>query len=199
MGHSGDDELGDARENRARPLYDPPPFPDNPKFCVVECGNCGRKSIPVEMQDLALTASLFNATAERAHSNSKARGFWPQIVRADDKLMQLGSKVALIHSEVSELLEAYRKDPKADCGKKFPDAHSCSEEDLSFSGGKFSGGARRVIPGKSIGLTLEEEELADIIIRVLDLSGHRDIDIGRAVLVKMEYNSTRPHKHGKQF
>jgi len=49
---------------------------------------------------------------------------------------------------------------------------------------------------KDIGLTCEEEELADILIRVLDTAHARGIDIGRAVLTKHEYNTTRSHKHG---
>jgi NTP pyrophosphatase (non-canonical NTP hydrolase) len=49
---------------------------------------------------------------------------------------------------------------------------------------------------KDCDLTCEEEELADIIIRALDTARARNIDIGRAVLTKHEYNTTRSHKHG---
>lgn len=41
------------------------------------------------------------------------------------------------------------------------------------------------------------EELADVIIRVCDLAGYLDINLGRAVHKKMAFNATRPHKHGK--
>lgn len=136
-----------------------------------------------------------NSLRDEANANSKLKGFWEGVDHNDPTV--LGLKCALIHSETSELLEAYRKDPKADCGKKFPDTFSDAEEDLRFSGGKFSGGSQKVIPGGPIGLNLEEEEMADILIRVFDLAGQRGIDLGRAVLVKMQYNSTRPHKHGK--
>jgi NTP pyrophosphatase (non-canonical NTP hydrolase) len=50
---------------------------------------------------------------------------------------------------------------------------------------------------KDCPLTCEEEELADIIIRVLDTSKARGIDIGKAVEMKMAYNSGRPFMHGK--
>ena len=50
---------------------------------------------------------------------------------------------------------------------------------------------------KDCPLSCEEEELADIIIRVLDTSKARGIDIGRAVEMKMAYNSGRPFMHGK--
>jgi NTP pyrophosphatase (non-canonical NTP hydrolase) len=76
---------------------------------------------------------------------------------------------ALMHSEISELFEAYRAG-KAD--------EKCD---------------------KPILLTNTEEEMADIIIRVLDACGARRINIERAVNIKMEYNERRPYKHGKKF
>jgi NTP pyrophosphatase (non-canonical NTP hydrolase) len=112
-------------------------------------------------------AAALSAWRDACHRCSAEHGFW------DDPKPNLAEKVALIHSEASELLEAFRKDPTADCGKQ--------------------------ISGKPIGLTLEEEEMADIMIRVFDLAAHRKIDIGRAVRLKYEYNLTRPHKHGKKF
>ncbi len=44
-----------------------------------------------------------------------------------------------------------------------------------------------------------EVELADCIIRILDFSYHKGFDIGSAMSAKMDYNKTRPHKHGKEF
>lgn len=40
-------------------------------------------------------------------------------------------------------------------------------------------------------------ELADAIIRILDLCGRYEIDIDKVIEMKMAYNSTRPYKHGK--
>lgn len=42
-----------------------------------------------------------------------------------------------------------------------------------------------------------EEELADIVIRVADLAGFLDVDLGRSVHRKMVANRSRPRKHGK--
>lgn len=50
---------------------------------------------------------------------------------------------------------------------------------------------------KDIGLTCTEEELADLVIRALDLSRRLSVDIVYVVNVKHEYNKTRPFKHGK--
>lgn len=45
--------------------------------------------------------------------------------------------------------------------------------------------------------TSAEEELADCVIRIMDLAGQRRWRIGEAIVAKMAYNATRPHKHGK--
>ena len=42
------------------------------------------------------------------------------------------------------------------------------------------------------------EELADVVIRILDLCGHMDMPLGEIMIRKMEYNKTRPYKHGKK-
>jgi hypothetical protein len=44
-----------------------------------------------------------------------------------------------------------------------------------------------------------EAELADTIIRIMDLAEARNWDVVGALLAKISYNTTRPHKHGKQF
>lgn len=42
------------------------------------------------------------------------------------------------------------------------------------------------------------EEVADIVIRVLDLCGHAQIDLGYEVIKKMMANRKRPYLHGKE-
>lgn len=44
-----------------------------------------------------------------------------------------------------------------------------------------------------------EEEMADTIIRILDFCGYQKLRIEEAINAKLDYNATRPHKHGKQF
>lgn len=43
------------------------------------------------------------------------------------------------------------------------------------------------------------EELADIVIRVMDLGHEMGIDMGEAIMAKFSYNLKRPYKHGKKF
>ena len=44
-----------------------------------------------------------------------------------------------------------------------------------------------------------EEEIADAIIRLLDIAGVYSIDLDWHVKAKMTYNETREYKHGKKY
>jgi NTP pyrophosphatase (non-canonical NTP hydrolase) len=44
-----------------------------------------------------------------------------------------------------------------------------------------------------------EIEMADCVIRIMDMCCARGWRLGEAMSAKMEFNATRPHKHGKKF
>lgn len=105
-----------------------------------------------------------------AHDNSTAKGFWnvghwdagAVLHAVCDPKNEIGAhivaaKLALIHSEISEALEAVR-----------------------------------LADHKQL-----EEELADVVIRVFDLSRACSLNLNQAITDKMEANRERPHKHGK--
>ena len=75
-------------------------------------------------------------------------------------LFWVSAAIALMHSELSEALEAMR-------------IHADREA--------------------------VAEELADCCIRIFDYCGARDIDLENALLKKIEFNKTRPYRHGKKF
>ena len=107
-----------------------------------------------------LRAVLLDTLSDQVHQNAVDKGFWEND-RND------GECIALMHSELSEALEALRKGNPPD--------HHCPEFDNATV------------------------EFADCIIRILDLCGAREMPIGDALVAKMKFNATRPHKHGKAF
>ena len=106
-------------------------------------------------------ADSFSALAEAAHANSASHGFWDN--REKDPISYKLSRIALMHSELSEAVEGIRK--------------GLMDDHLPHC-------------------TMEEAELADVIIRVLDYSAGFGLDVGRVVIEKMRYNEGRPHMHG---
>lgn len=44
-----------------------------------------------------------------------------------------------------------------------------------------------------------EEELADVVIRIFDYCGRKNLRLGEAVIAKMKFNESRPYKHGKKY
>lgn len=79
---------------------------------------------------------------------------------------RLGALLALVHSEVSEALESVR-------------------------GGELEMFIRS--DGKPEGLP---SELADVVIRVMDMCGLLGINLAEAVRAKHAYNTTRSQRHG---
>lgn len=106
--------------------------------------------------------SLFDSLCSEVHGLAVNNGFW-------EGEYNYAEKLALIHSEISELLESSRQGELSDMSEKIPD------------------------------FTKEEEELADIIIRCMDLSSKRLCRLSQAILAKHQYNCNRPYKHGKLY
>lgn len=122
-----------------------------------------------------------DAIAAVVHETAIDKGFWPNkyytlndtALNAQDNLdiaevteEAIGVKLALVHSEVTEVLEAIRKNQ---------------------------------------GKTAIVEEMADIIIRLVDLyaamrnTGQVDDSLDEVVQSKMKKNSLRPKLHGNRF
>lgn len=131
-----------------------------------------------------------NEVAKEIHENAVDHGWW-------DEERGFPEVLALIHSEVSEALEEYRKGcgfteiyfSENKCGESgglcVPDAADECPNDPTVCGA--------YIQGKPEGIPIE---LADVIIRVLDFCGYAGIDIDAAISQKHEYNKNRPYRHG---
>lgn len=96
-----------------------------------------------------------------AHANAVEKGWWK------NNTFNIPEKLALIHSEVSEALEAYRDNEMVTY------FNSPNKKPLGFP-----------------------SELADIVIRIADLCGRMGINLEYEVDLKMDYNRTRSFRHG---
>lgn len=128
--------------------------------------------------------NFLNVLRDRYHNSSVDAGWWAQLEEVlgylPDELKPvveqwfLATKLCLIHSEVSEMMEGLRKGLKDD---HLPHRH------------------------------MEEVEASDVLIRLFDYAGRRNMDLAGATYEKGEYNTVRPdHKiqtraegEGKKF
>lgn len=163
--------------------------------------------------------SELNELRNRVHATAVEKGWWePQVVVIDDGQNRVavqrtfGDLIALVHSEASEALEAHREGADITKNgysyvltKEFPYDVQLEEDRYHVTvnrTGTYNIMTREQfhnllrihdVPMKPEGVP---SELADIIIRVLDMCGWYGIDIEAAVAEKMEYNETRSYRHG---
>lgn len=105
---------------------------------------------------------------KKVHQTAVEHGWWENTTRENCPIPE---KLCLIHSEVSEALEEHRNGTEP-----------------IYINGLLDNGAK-----KPEGIAVE---LADAIIRILDLAGFMEWDIEKALEIKMAYNETRPYRHG---
>lgn len=136
---------------------------------------------------------MLNELAQQIHRNAKDNGFY-------DEPSNIPTLLCLIHAEVSEALEADRQGIFSDLGSfnKCLSTSRIINQDPTYKGGITPERAYEVNFNRFIKGTFEEE-LADIVIRVLDLCAFKGIDIESHIKAKMRYNKNRPYKHGKKY
>ena len=103
---------------------------------------------------------------EESHKTATEKGWWDKPDRNVPELL------ALIHSEVSEALEAYRETGLEQLDKVW---YTSTDKPEGFT-----------------------VELADVLIRIADLCGEFNLDLEDTLKTKMEYNKTRPYRHGNK-
>jgi NTP pyrophosphatase (non-canonical NTP hydrolase) len=98
---------------------------------------------------------------KKIHQTAKAKGWW-------DRPRDMPELLVLIHSEISESLEAFRSG-------MLP--HQVYFHD----------------DGKPEGVFVE---LADAVIRILDAAEYHGVNLEEIIHLKVSYNDTRPYRHG---
>lgn len=111
---------------------------------------------------------LMSDMQEYIYKTAEDHGWWEGEPNIPEKL-------ALIHSEISEALEEYRK------GIPLDKVYAYEPGTVFVPGDKPEG----------FGV-----ELADAVIRILDLCGYLQIDMAELIALKHNYNLTRSYRHG---
>lgn len=119
-----------------------------------------------------------NALATDAYEQAEKSGF-------HDKPIELGTRLMLIASELAEVLEADREDRYG--------SHDDAKAVRGFHGHDYERRYNEVVKGTV------PDELADVLIRTLELCALLNIDVDMRVAMKMRYNALREHKHGKKY
>jgi len=123
---------------------------------------------------------MINQLSIEIHENNKAKGFY-------EGEKNIGEILCLIHSEVSEALEADRK------GIYIPIENRIEWVNELKNNDEFKSDFKQIVKNTF------EDELADIMIRVMDLAAYKNIDLESHIKAKMRYNKTRGYMHGKKY
>lgn len=114
--------------------------------------------------------------ASEIHQTAVDHGWWEGVETAEEIHQDIGIKLLLAHSEISEAVEDWRGMESLETLNLI--LFRENEQGTGFT--------------KPVGFPTE---IADTIIRLLDLAQFIGIDIERVILDKMEYNKTRSYRH----
>ena len=110
----------------------------------------------------------------------------------------IGQVLMLIVSELSEALEADRKDKNANLNAFFESYHFELSKAQKNEGNVDEALIFKTLFEKYIKDTFQDE-IADSIIRLFDFCGALIIDIETHIALKRKYNGLRPYKHDKKY
>ena len=128
-----------------------------------------------------------NDAAKTIHEDNKRKGFW-------DNKRETGTLLMLCVSELAEALEADRKNKKAQLNKFVGFSNMGFDKDYNTYLNEDA------IPSFETNIKdTFEDEVADTVIRILDLCGAMGIDIERHINLKLKYNRSRERMHGKAY
>ncbi len=159
------------------------------------------------------------------HEAAIAKGWWPELKGAalcrDHEEVQdmrdkinVGEKLALVHSEVSEANDSLTVAEIGLYNIRRKVQEIVSAEVLGIADGKFRladihSAISRALEAARQPVMLQDEhcpvftnfaiELADAVIRIFNLCGAFGIPLGEAIFAKVAANAERPYRHGKRF
>jgi len=116
--------------------------------------------------------------SKQVYAANKAKGFWDAPIRS------FPEAIMGVVGELAEAVEAHKNSNHA--------APGALEKVLAES--PFDPALFQYLVKDTVG-----DELADALIRLSDICGQLGIDIGKHIEAKLEYNKTRPYKHGKLY
>lgn len=123
-------------------------------------------------EDMAAIRVGIQTLCRVAHEMCVSKGWY-------EEPATVGDRIALCHSELSEALEEYRA--------------AKSDYEAGLTAVRFEHSAETPGHHKPEGFPVE---LADVLIRLADMSGAWDIDLAGACVTKLLYNNARPYRHG---
>ena len=124
---------------------------------------------------------MINKLSKEIHSINVKNGFY-------EGKKNIGEMIALCHSELSEALEADRKAQYSDWDNFNEELKAQKDHEDGWK--------------SSFQIHIKdtfEDELADTMIRIMDMSAYLGIDLESHIRAKMRYNSFREYKHGKNY
>lgn len=132
-----------------------------------------------------------NKLRDEIHGYAISKGFW-------DKERETGTLLMLCVSELAEAMEADRKG-RENMLKVFDRDMGFARIDYEDFDPDNSNYAWIINRFETTIKDTFEDELADTIIRILDLCGAKGIDIEKHIELKMKYNASRERMHGKKY
>lgn len=118
-------------------------------------------------------AEVLNELARLAHRNAVEHGFYAEYYDLMATLERAGADMRLMEAAERDFTLAQIAKIASECGEAVHAIQHGEQPECIV------------------------EELADVVIRIFDLCGRMDADVGRSLTGKMARNRCRPYKHGK--